>query len=326
MIFFLSSRLVCSVSAYLYPGYASYKTLSQRPASEEDIERWLMYWSVLGCIVGVEYVAEWAVSWIPFYYFFKTLFLLYISLPQTRGSSYIYIVHLQPFFAAHEHQIDATLARVKVRIYEFFQERARLLWDAVASSISQTPAQPVGGRGEGAGGVGGAPPRLGDPISGPATLLGGLWANYGPSIVAGGAALLKQTTPNALSQAALFAHATSSAGAQPLRSPPATTRQDSAQSVLERKRQLEAELAALSGVPMPAYSVSRNSSDVDLRSRGTGGRFEEIEVPSDVEGYDLGSGSESGKSGAGASTRPQGGRKGSSWFGWGAPEAKTKSD
>ena len=49
--------------AFLYPGYASYKTLSQRPASEEDLERWLMYWSVLGCIVGVEYVAEWLVSW-----------------------------------------------------------------------------------------------------------------------------------------------------------------------------------------------------------------------------------------------------------------------
>lgn len=52
-----------SVVAFLYPGYASYKTLSQRPASEEDLERWLMYWSVLGCIVGVEYLAEWLVSW-----------------------------------------------------------------------------------------------------------------------------------------------------------------------------------------------------------------------------------------------------------------------
>jgi receptor expression-enhancing protein 1/2/3/4 len=52
-----------SVVVFLYPGYASYKTLSQRPASEEDLERWLMYWSVLGCIVGVEYAAEWLVSW-----------------------------------------------------------------------------------------------------------------------------------------------------------------------------------------------------------------------------------------------------------------------
>lgn len=52
-----------SVVVFLYPGYASYKTLSQRPASEEELERWLMYWSVLGCIVGVEYAAEWLISW-----------------------------------------------------------------------------------------------------------------------------------------------------------------------------------------------------------------------------------------------------------------------
>lgn len=99
-----------------------------------------------------------------------------------------------------------------------------------------------------------------------------------------------------------------------------------AQSVLERKRALEAELAALSGVPMPAYStVSRNSSSQDLRSRGPGGQFEEIEAPSDVEGYDVGSGSESG-SGNGGNTRPEASRKGSSWFGWGAPAEKAKND
>lgn len=55
--------LQSALAGFLYPGYASYKTLSQRPASEVDLERWLMYWSVLGCVVGVEYVAEWLVSW-----------------------------------------------------------------------------------------------------------------------------------------------------------------------------------------------------------------------------------------------------------------------
>lgn len=52
-----------AVVAFLYPGYASFKTLSQRPANEADLERWLTYWCVLGCIVFAEYVAEWLVSW-----------------------------------------------------------------------------------------------------------------------------------------------------------------------------------------------------------------------------------------------------------------------
>ena len=52
--------LIC---AFLYPAYASYKTLSKRPASDAELERWLMYWSVLGVILAVEYVAEWLVRW-----------------------------------------------------------------------------------------------------------------------------------------------------------------------------------------------------------------------------------------------------------------------
>ena len=46
---------------------------------------------------------------IPFYYGIKTIFLLYLSLPQTRGASYIYEQHLQPFFHTHEGQIDAAI-------------------------------------------------------------------------------------------------------------------------------------------------------------------------------------------------------------------------
>ncbi|KAG2135828.1 TB2/DP1, HVA22 family-domain-containing protein [Suillus clintonianus] len=151
-----------------------------------------MYWSVLGCIVGVEYIAEWLVSWVPFYYLMKTLFLLYIALPQTRGSSYLYTNHLQPFFHTHESQIDATLASFKIRIYAFIQERFRSLWDALAATIGQqqqanlSPASGVTDTG--------VPPTLADPASGPTRLAMGLCHSYSPSIVASGTALLRQGT------------------------------------------------------------------------------------------------------------------------------------
>jgi receptor expression-enhancing protein 1/2/3/4 len=327
MLFYFTSRIVCSISAFLYPGYSSYKTLSQRPASEEEIERWLMYWSVLGCIVAVEYVAEWLVSWIPFYYFFKTIFLLFLSLPQTRGSSYLYINHLQPFFHTHEAQIDATLASFKARIYTFLQERIRMLWEHISTAIGQQQQAnfvPAGGASNA-----GAPPSLGDPMSGPATLVTNLWNWYGPSIIAGGAALLRQGSVAAPNQA--FASPTSS--------PSAPKRQDTSQSVLERRRRLEAELASLPptdpfssspALPMPpassSYQSSRSSSDGDLRDRSaaTGMKFEEVEVPSDVEGYDLGGGS-----GSGGADKPESAKRNSSWFGWaGSPgkEEKVKSD
>lgn len=253
---------------------------------------------------------------IPFYYTLKTVFLLYIALPQTRGSSYIYVNHLQPFFHSHETQIDAALASFKARIYTFIQERLRALWEQAAASVGQQQQanfNPVGGATNT-----GAQPSLSDPASGPAQLVSSLWRSYGPSIIASGTALLRQSS------------AASANNSQPALTtpPPSYIRSDTTQSVLERRRQLEAELAALgtndAPVPMPMASPALNpsrgssSSDLHLRERTNSGRFEEIEVPSDVEGYDVGDGEggyESGK------TTEQ---KKASWFGWGGSPTTSK--
>ena len=121
-------------------------------------------------------------------------------------------------------------------------------------------------------------------------------------------------------QGALSA-AAASAGTPPI-APAASKRQDNSQSALDRRRQLEAELASLppsdSSLPMPAYQPSRNSSNADLRGRSASSsnmEFEEINVPSDFEGI---GGSDRNKNEAG--------KRNSSWFGWGSPEAKTKSE
>ncbi|KAF7292800.1 Protein YOP1 [Mycena indigotica] len=292
MLFYLTSRIVSAVGAFLYPGYASYKTLSQRPASEEEIERWLMYWTVLGCIVGVEYVAEWAVCWIPLYYPIKTLFLLYLALPQTRGATFIYTVHLRPLFAAHEADIDSALAQLRVYVYNLLQSQLRSLWAYLGAAAGQTPES--------------GPPTQASPQADPNTAglnlpgaIGSFWRTYGPGIMASGAALL-----------------------QPAAVPTQAQRPAETRSVLERRRQLEAELAALSAadpiampMPSPSTTYSARSSDASLHQRNRADssqfRFEEVEVPSDVEGYDTRDDSDGPNA-----ARPSPAQRGS-WFAWG---------
>ncbi|KAG6829966.1 hypothetical protein H0H92_002771 [Tricholoma furcatifolium] len=259
-----------------------------------------MYWSVLGCIIGVEYLAEWAVSWIPLYYTLKSLFLLYLVLPQTKGASYIYTAHLQPFFHSHETQIDATLASLRAQAYAFIQERFRALWDAAASSLQQQQQPST------SAGTPQPPPTLADPMSGPAQLAATLWRSYGPSVLASGAALLRTVAPTAPAPPRAPATSSSSSTTTSASTP------DSAQALLNRRRQLEAELASLeSTIPRTqgSTSTSRPASAPGLRERtNSSGKFEEVEVPSDVEGYDLGEGE--------GHAVPQGQR--ASWFGWGA--------
>ncbi|KDQ56823.1 hypothetical protein JAAARDRAFT_36300 [Jaapia argillacea MUCL 33604] len=341
MIFYLTFRLISCFTAFLYPAYASYKTLSQRPASEEDLERWLMYWSVLGCVVGMEYAAEWLISWVPFYYPIKTTFLLYLALPQTQGSSYLYSKHLQPFFHEHESEIDATLASLKTRVYVFVQEQVRNLWGHVASSMGPQPPDFVGaGRAPDVNSS--APPSLGDPLSGPTQLVTSFWRSYGTAIIASGAAMLRQST------------AAAGSSNQALNSPPLDTPSGfgaplpgtDSRAREDRRRRLQAELEALEGAsamstpnmapydvssppPPPPFPIpviprasasyhpspSRESSSSDLRERsgaGTSGRFEEVEIPSDAEGegYVYGPGG-----------RPPAQKRTSWFFGWGGEGA-----
>lgn len=173
-----------------------------------------------------------------------------------------------------------------------------MLWDHVASTLSQSSSstQPPPG-----GPASAQPPTLADPVSGPAQLVGNLWRTYGPSIIAGGAALLHQSGQN---QATNPAPDFFGAGFAP--SPP---RHDSSQSAQSHNRPMDIDTDSPGSPPQTiptqqgSSSYSRTSSETDLRSRG--GAFEEVDVPSDVEGYSVADE---------AHTRAAARR--TSWFGW----------
>ncbi len=250
---------------------------------------------------------------LPLYYPIKTLFLLYLALPQTAGSAWLYQTQLRPFFAAHEHEIDSALAKAKVYLYSYFQRLLRRGWEQVSGAITQQQTQPAGPSPleEEAATHTGAPPSLNDPVSGPAQLVAGLWNTYGPSILASGATLLTQAQASAARASANAGSSSSGSGSG----------SKSRGGPSERRRQLEAELASLEQEPV-GYDVSSATSSpafepLDSRSRasssgsgnGNNGKntFEEVEVPSDMEG-DL--------PGHPVGQRPDQARR-TSWFGWG---------
>lgn len=176
-----------------------------------------------------------------------------------------------------------------------------MLWDSVLSSLGRPQTQP------GASAVAGSaqPPSMGDPVSGPSQLLAGLWQSYGPGILGQGAAL--------------FTLANAAAAAQQ-RPPPATQGEGrSASQTLHQRNLSDSDMEApIADIPTQRGSSSylpssKRSSDASLRARG--GQFEEVEVPSDVEGYDVG-----GPSGV---SRPTPASR-ASWFGWSAPAPAEK--
>ncbi|KAG0208644.1 hypothetical protein BGX28_000452 [Mortierella sp. GBA30] len=94
-----------------YPAYASYKAINSRDNTR--LTAWLMYWAVMGIFTLVEFVLDTFVFWLPFYYEVKMLFVLWMILPQTQGSIYLYQTWVDPYLSQHEHEIDRTLKDIK---------------------------------------------------------------------------------------------------------------------------------------------------------------------------------------------------------------------
>jgi receptor expression-enhancing protein 1/2/3/4 len=237
---------------------------------------------------------------LPLYYPIKTIFILYLVLPQTKGSSYLYTNHLQPFFHAYEPQIDATLFSVKARTYAFIQEKLRSLWGNVATSMSQPAAANDLNEGLTDHAMNrGAPPSMQDPASGPANLMGSLLSSFGPNLLMQGMAFMSSAQNAATTR-------TNESRRQNLETPGNSRlnihdRRGSDESVETRRRRSGAESAASPGSSMQGQQV-------DSTPNGTG-RFEEVDFPSDAEGDD----------GQGYSRPAQ--ARSSSWFGWGSNTA-----
>jgi len=306
MLFRFLGSILNSIVAFAYPTYASFKSLSRRPASEQDLERWLMYWSVVGSIVAVEYVAEWSISWIPFYRFLKTIFFVWLALPQTQGATYMYQTHLAPFLTVYEPTIDSYVSQYKIRLYAFVQGQFRILWKHISALIAQhtgvnlnnvdPSASPSTGAAQGT-----HAPFAADHLNQGAQWALGFWRAYGPSIIN---ALQPPRPAQEEQQQVPEQQRPTRATAVPVQASSAPTGSSATDldTIRARRREIEAELARLTALeteqqgssssnsvkPIPmaqsmylpdveADSESEASLGTDARTVRDSGRYEEIQ-------------------------------------------------
>ncbi|KAJ4150366.1 hypothetical protein LMH87_011118 [Akanthomyces muscarius] len=107
-MFDLPAMLLCSIASVLFPIFASYKALNSSDPAQ--LTPWLMYWVVFSVCTLVESWVSFIVTWIPFYGYFRLLFLLYLILPQTQGARVLYEQYVHPFLQDNEAQIDEFIA------------------------------------------------------------------------------------------------------------------------------------------------------------------------------------------------------------------------
>lgn len=110
LIFFnLGGQIITDLLAWVYPAYSSFKAI-ETPSPNDD-KQWLTYWTVFGFVNVVEYFVDRILFWFPFYYIFKTLFVLWLALPSFRGAEVLYNSFLRKLLLQYAPQIDAQARR-----------------------------------------------------------------------------------------------------------------------------------------------------------------------------------------------------------------------
>lgn len=105
-------KIVLLVFGILSPAYTSFKTVKSKKHS--DYERLLLYWTVLGFLLAIEIVTDPVLGWLPAYYEFKFIFLIWLLNPSTDGFLVVYRNWIRPYLAHQERDIDETLVRLKL--------------------------------------------------------------------------------------------------------------------------------------------------------------------------------------------------------------------
>ncbi|CAR22032.1 Protein YOP1 [Lachancea thermotolerans] len=87
-------EILSNFIGFVIPTYYSLVAL-KTPGGADDTEL-LTYWVVFAFLNVIEFWSKAILYWVPFYWFMKTLLLVYLALPQTSGAKYVYNAVLEP--------------------------------------------------------------------------------------------------------------------------------------------------------------------------------------------------------------------------------------
>merc|ERR1712168_499871 len=126
------ASFMCNFVGFLYPAYASIKAIES--SNKEDDTKWLTYWVVYSTFHLAEFFADILFFWVPFYWFFKMLFLIYCMVPTSwNGSVKIYNTLIRPWVLKHQTKIEDAMGKASSLAQDVINEE--ILDKAKAAAI-----------------------------------------------------------------------------------------------------------------------------------------------------------------------------------------------
>jgi receptor expression-enhancing protein 5/6 len=111
-------RTACTVVGIGFPVYSTHKAIETNNHTEQ--EEWLVYWAAYGCFSVAEVFSDKLLSWCPFYYHAKFVFLVWLQLPKNFGARHLYSSLLRPLLLKHHVRLDRIVDGTRNEMNKFF--------------------------------------------------------------------------------------------------------------------------------------------------------------------------------------------------------------
>jgi len=98
---------ISNLVGWALPAYLSFKAL-ETTGSDDDVQ-WLTYWVTFGTFTFVEsFALTMVLHYFPFYFVFKTAFVVWLQLPQTQGARTLYHAVIRPISNNYKQRSSST--------------------------------------------------------------------------------------------------------------------------------------------------------------------------------------------------------------------------
>ena len=118
------SYVTCIVGIVL-PTYWSIKAI-ETPEQEDD-KQWLTYWAVFAIFTFLDLFAGFIMKFIPFYFFMKQIFLIWLFMPNTQGALILYDKVISKLFKKYEKKLDEQFRKLSQKSKEDFDKGKKII-------------------------------------------------------------------------------------------------------------------------------------------------------------------------------------------------------
>ncbi|SMN18224.1 similar to Saccharomyces cerevisiae YPR028W YOP1 Membrane protein that interacts with Yip1p to mediate membrane traffic [Maudiozyma saulgeensis] len=89
-------QILSNFAGFVLPTYFSIQAI--KTTTKDDDMKLLSYWIIFGFLNVIEFWSGAIIYLIPFYWFLKVIFLVYIAIPSTGGAFMIWTKVIEPFY------------------------------------------------------------------------------------------------------------------------------------------------------------------------------------------------------------------------------------